>query len=125
MYVCSNVNLGHICICWNVCILSSAYNSLRKYTYISIIHIAEDSKHGLPLVDVDSSTPMYVPLCDVQLQNIMFFPELPEDLTLEGVPSLQSNIHEAPEGTRFCAIRKVCAYKYFPGGVYVLPGRGI
>jgi hypothetical protein len=89
-------------------ILLSAYTSLRKYIYISIIHIAEDSKYGLPLVEVDSSRPMYVPLCDVQLQNIMFFPELPEDLTLEQVPSIPSDIHEAPEGSRFYAIRKVC-----------------
>ena len=120
-----NVISGTICICWKVYILLSAYTSLRKYIYISIIHIAEDSKYGLPLVEVDSSSPMYIPLCDVHLQNIMFFPELPDDLTLEQVPSIPSNIHEAPEGSRFYAIRKVCVYKYFPGGVYVLPRKGI
>jgi hypothetical protein len=88
------------------------YTLLVKLRSMQTIQSGSDSKHGLPLVEVVGSRHAvnvfpWIGLLNMELDNVMFFPQVPDFTRSTDIKSVHTDIRTAPVGTRFYAVRTI------------------
>jgi hypothetical protein len=104
------------------------YTVMVKLKCMQTIRSGSDSKHGLPLVEVVGPRHAvnvfpWVGLLNLELDNVMFFPQVPAHTQSTDIKTVHTDVRKAPVGTRFYAIRKVqCCMHRLPclDGIYTM-----